>query len=164
METDLGLARGVLGTLRFRRVLPTVDLSGHVRYLSLMRRHVRSLARLLTLAFGLSVSVPFLLCGVGPVTSLEASACCRAMQFKCHKADGGSACCKHLSAAPVQPAIASASRLGPPHALATVGVLPVALINRLFPGQLGGRLFDEFAAHSPPGRVPLFLLHSTFLI
>jgi len=129
-----------------------------------MRRHVRSLARLVTLAFAVSVFVPFLLCGADSVTKAEASACCRAMQFKCHKTDGESPCCKHQSVAPVQPAISSASQVAPPQPLATVGVLPIAVTGSLLAGQFGDRLFDLFPAHSPPGSVPLFLFHSTFLI
>jgi hypothetical protein len=129
-----------------------------------MRRHVRSLARLVTLAFALSLLVPFLLCGAGSVTRVEASACCRAMQFKCHRADGDGACCKHQSVAPVQLGIASASQVAPPQPLATVGVLPVVVTGGLLESQFGNRLFDLSFAHSPPGGVPLFLFHSTFLI
>jgi len=123
-----------------------------------------SLARLMTLAFALSVFVPFLLCGAGSVTKAEASACCRAMQFKCHKTDGESGCCKHQSVAPVQPAISSASQVAPQQPLAAVGVLPSAFTGGLLGSQFGHRLFDLFPAHSPPGGVPLFLFHSTFLI
>jgi len=118
----------------------------------------------MTLAFGLSAFVPFLLCGGGSPTKAEASACCRAMQFKCHKTDGDSACCKHQSVAPLQPAIASASVVAPPQPLATVGVLSITVTGGSLAGQFGDRLLDLFPAHSPPGSVPLFLFHSTFLI
>jgi hypothetical protein len=141
----------------------TLDLSPRVGYLSFVRRHVRSFARLVTLAFGLSTFAPFLLCGGFP-TKAEASACCRAMQFKCHKADGDSACCKHQRIAPLQPAIASASQATPPQPLATVGLLPAAVTARSLASNFGQLLFDLFPAHSPPGSVPLFLFHSTFLI
>jgi hypothetical protein len=129
-----------------------------------MRRHVRSLARLETLAFAISVFVPFLLCGAGLVAKEEASACCRAMQFKCHKTDGDSACCKQQSVAPPQPAIASASQLAPPQPQATVGLLPADLTCGLLGNQSGHRVIEQFPVHSPPDGVPLFLFHSTFLI
>ena len=86
------------------------------------------------------------------------------MRFKCHKTDGGGACCKHEGVTPVQPAIGSASQVTPPQPLATVGVLPVAVTGDSLVGQFGDRLFDLFPAHSPPGSIPLFLFHSTFLI
>ena len=145
-------------------LVPTLDLKRNAGYLSSVRRHVRSFAKLVTLAFGLSAFAPFLLCGGGFPTKAEASACCRAMQFQCHKTDGESACCKHQSVAPVQPAISSASQVAPPQPLATVGVLPIAVTGSLLAGQFGDRLLDLFPAHSPPGSVPLFLFHSTFLI
>src|SRR5215472_8029277 len=129
-----------------------------------MRRHARRLARSVTLAYALSVFVPFLLCGAGPVTKTESSACCRAMQFKCHKAHGDGPCCKHQSVAPVQSAIASASQVPPLQPLATVGVLPIAVTGGLLGRQFCHRLFDLSPAHAPPGNVPLFLFHSTLLI
>ena len=143
---------------------PTLDFGRRVEYLSSVGRHVRSFAKLLTLAFGLSAFAPFLLCGGGSPTKMEASACCRAMQFQCHKTDGESACCKHQSVAPLQPAIASGSPLTPPQPLATVGVLWTPVKGGALAGQFGDRLFDLFPAHAPPGSVPLFLFHSTFLI
>ena len=149
--------------MRVNRVIPPLDLRQRVGYLSSMRRHVRSFAKLLTLAFGLSPFAPFLLCGSGSPTKLEASACCRAMQFKCHKTDGDGACCKHERVTPVQPAIASASHLAPPP-LATVGVLPIAVTGGSRAAQYGDRQLDLFPAHSPPGSVPLFLFHSILLI
>jgi hypothetical protein len=150
--------------MRVNRVIPPLDLRQRVGYLSSMRRHMRSLGSLVTLAFALSVFVPFLLCGAGSVTKAEASACCRAMRFKCHKADGDGACCKHQSVAPVPPGITSASQVSPPRPLATVGVLTIAAAGGSLAGQFGDRLFDLFPAHSPPGSIPLFLFHSTFLI
>ena len=132
-------------------------------YLSFVRRHVRSLAKLLTLTFGLSAFAPLLLCGGGSPTKTEASACCRAMQFQCHKTDGDSACCKHQSVAPLQPAMASASPLAP-QPLATLGLLPVGVAGGLLANQSRQRLIDSLLVHSPPEGVPLFLFHSTLLI
>src|SRR6516165_10692347 len=129
-------------------LFPTLDLKRKAGYLSSVRRHVRSFAKLVTLAFGLSAFAPFLLCGGGSPTKVEASACCRAMQFKCHKTDGDSACCNHQSVAPFQPAIASGSPLAPPQPLATINVLPIPVTGGALAGQFGDRLFDLFPAHS----------------
>jgi len=145
-------------------LVPTLDLKRNAGYLSSVRRHVRSFAKLVTLAFGLSAFAPFLLCGGGFPTKAEASACCRAMQFQCHKTNGDSACCKHQSVAPVPPGITSASQVSPSRPLATVGVLPVAVTARSLASHFGQRLFDLFPAHSPPGSVPLFLFHLILLI
>ncbi|PYV02372.1 MAG: hypothetical protein DMG26_11530 [Acidobacteria bacterium] len=129
-----------------------------------MYRYSRRLAQLLTLAFLASIFAPFLLCGGGSLTQAEASDCCRAMQFKCHKSDGDGACCKHQTVAPLHLAITSPSELRPPQPLATLGLLPVAASGGLLGTQSPHQLFDLFSGHSPPETAPLFLLNSTLLI
>jgi hypothetical protein len=129
-----------------------------------MRQYTRKIARLLTVAFVLSAFTPLLLCGGSSFTKAEASDCCRAMDFKCHKNDGNGACCQHQSVAPLNLAITSALKLAPPQPLATIGLLPVVATGGVLGSQSCHQVFDFLPGHSPPGTVPLFLFHSTLLI
>jgi hypothetical protein len=129
-----------------------------------MRRYTRKLATFVTLAFVLSIFTPLLLCGGTSFTKAEASDCCRAMDFKCHKNEGDGPCCKHQSIAPLNLAITSAVELAPAQPLTTIGLLPVIANSGLLASQCRHQLFIFSSGHSPPETVPLFLINSTLLI
>src|SRR5438132_4204177 len=126
-----------------------------------MRWYARKVAILLLVGFGLLIFTPLLLCGGSSFSKSEASDCCRAMDYKCHKSEGDGPCCKHESVAPLHLAIHSPSELAPPpQPLATVSLLPI-IANDLFGAQSRHHLFVLIPGHSPPETVSLFLFNST---
>ena len=125
---------------------------------------MRGLARFLAAALVFSTSGPSVLCGGGVTTKQDATDCCRAMHFACHKRDGNGSCCKHDVSAPAPMAVAPR-----PHSLvdkqprATGSFLPaIDPLPLLVPAARSGLALSE--DHPPPQDVPLFLLHSIFRI
>lgn len=129
-----------------------------------MRRYSREFASLLTLLFAVSGFSPLLLCGGSSFTKAEASDCCRAMQFKCHKNNGDEPCCKHRTVAPLHLALTSTFEVAAPQPPALRTLVPIVAGSELLTRQAGHQFSDLFAGHSPPETVPLFLLHSTLLV
>lgn len=108
---------------------------------------------------------PVLLCGRGAITTeQEASSCCRAMSYACHKSDGGGPCCKHKMTSPAPVAVVTAARgLSCPQPVLLAVLLPSLANFSALPG-LSYVSFPLIGGHSPPGNVPLFVLHSSLLI
>ncbi len=125
---------------------------------------MRGLARFLAASLVFSLLGPSVLCGGGFTTKQDATDCCRAMHFACHKRDGNGSCCKHEASAPTPVAVAPR-----PHGLADRQIQATsALLRALNPSPLlapAARFcFALLEDHPPPRHVPLFLLHSIFLI
>src|SRR5271169_4501134 len=92
------------------------------------------------------------------------SACCRAMRFTCHHSAAPSSCCQRDASAPAPGAVPLPVKKvsGPSTIFTLAGLLPPASPTFLDPSALQAQM--HFGGNSPPGNVPIFLLHSTLLI
>jgi hypothetical protein len=125
---------------------------------------MRVLVRLLAISLVFSVLGPSLVCGGGPTTTREASDCCRAMHFACHKAKGGGTCCKHQASAAAPLAVAALSRspIAPQPSFTAAFLAAGSALQPLLPSASFSNL--SAARHPPPTGPPLFLVNSALLI
>ncbi len=125
---------------------------------------MRVLPRLLAISLVFSVLGPGLVCGDGPTTKQEASDCCRAMHFACHKTNGGGTCCKHQASARAPLAVATLARspVAPQPSFTAAFLAASSAFEPLVPSASFST--QSAARHPPPTGPPLFLLHSALLI
>lgn len=122
-----------------------------------------AITRVLALGVAVTLLVPAFLCGWSPATEKDAQACCRAMQMSCHRSQQSSACCQSKPSTPqlvavTQPARSDSAAAQPEQ----TSVLPAATGQAMM--RWAYWCTPEVGGHSPPGRVPVFLLNSTLLI
>ncbi|HKS97294.1 MAG TPA: hypothetical protein VJV74_14320 [Terriglobia bacterium] len=128
------------------------------------RSSFRLPARLVAVLLPLSLLAPTLLCGVQAISPRDASACCRAMKFACHRGDTYSACCERQAPEPSRLAIIAPVRKSThSQPMLAVSLLPIAAMNATPSGWQRAPSASD-TGHAPPGEVPLFLLHSILLI
>jgi hypothetical protein len=128
-----------------------------------MRRLSRNLTGTLILTLMALVFGPLLLCGSGPMSKAEASACCRAMHFQCHRDGRTSACCEHQEFAPLHVTLSTAQdsvAMHPQIAGTVLGSVPTLNVPQ---PRSAWDLFPV-SSHSPPKLVPLFLRNSSLRI
>ncbi len=136
----------------------------HVIYTDPMKRRAPlTIARIVVFSVAVSFLAPALACASGMRTAPNASACCRAMRYTCHKAGDNISCCQQRGPLPVPPALAASGHstynLDRPITFSTLAAPPNHSVATGAP-----RALSIFAGLSPPGREPLFLLHSSLLI
>lgn len=144
--------------------LGPLDLFDSVPYTRPMSHWLtRWLARTLALALTLALLTPTLMCGWSPATEKDAQACCRAMHMACHRGHANSACCQSKPSTPqltavTQPLRSHFTAMRPEQ----TAVLPATVQG---PAMHWNYLDSpQTSGHSPPGRVPVFLINSTLLI
>ncbi|HLI35332.1 MAG TPA: hypothetical protein VKW70_09830 [Terriglobia bacterium] len=127
---------------------------------------MRLIARLAVISTILALLAPSFTCATMPMTPQQTYDCCRSMNFKCHQQrnrDHRDNCCQHKATGPALRSFIPSPRINVAAHLAVVAQAPHVSIA---PGYLQHPDIVQFSvaeAHAPPP-VPLFLLHSTFLI
>ncbi|MDE3181480.1 MAG: hypothetical protein KGM47_17695 [Acidobacteriota bacterium] len=125
---------------------------------------MRSVARILVVAFLASLAAPVLRCAAAPASSQQMMECCRGMKNLCHKARYDESCCLNQPPVTFQSAFLPAPKVkAPPLSLALVALLhPVTTTTH---GRTAGSRFTAGAeGDSPPSSVSLHILHSIWLI
>ena len=92
------------------------------------------------------------------------TACCRAMRFACHSSETPNACCLRAASIPAPEAMSLPVTRAAVHSpvLTVAFMLPVSIPNWQGPSALQSG--TPFGGYSPPGKVHIFLLHSTLLV